>query len=72
MPSSETNGKDRIQSPKEALKALRDEVLATCAREVEEVLKKHDCKLVGMPGLAPDGNGGWRIIVRVDVLANPE
>jgi hypothetical protein len=63
---------DRKPTAKEALKALRDETVSACAREIEGVLAKHDCKLIGIPGLAPDGSGGFRVIVRVDVVASPE
>ena len=59
------------QSPKEALKALQDQAVVACAKEIEALCSKYDCRIVGMPGMAPDGNGGWRVVVRVEVIANP-
>jgi hypothetical protein len=55
------------KSELERLKELRAETLKACSQEVEAVLAKYECQLVGVPGMVPDGNGGWRIVTRVDL-----
>lgn len=49
------------------IKTLREETARECGAEVEAVIKKHDCQLVGVPVFVPDGTGGWRIAVRIEL-----
>ena len=51
----------------EKLSELRTEAMKTCAQEIDAVLLKHACVLAAIPGLVPDGNGGWRIMTKIEV-----
>lgn len=49
------------------IKELQAKAVQGCAKELDEVLTKHGCQLAGVPGLVPDGTGGWKIQVRLEV-----
>lgn len=49
------------------LSELRAQAMKDCAREVDAILMKHECVAVGIPGYVPDGTGGWRLLVRVEI-----
>ena len=40
---------------KAKLAAMRDAKLKACEAELNEVLARHNCKIVAVPGIAPDG-----------------
>jgi hypothetical protein len=61
----------------EALEALRAKAnealqaqLVECKSEIEATLARYPgAALIGIPQWEPDGAGGWRITVRIEVIA---
>lgn len=43
------------------LRTMQQQRLALCKAEVDAVLAKHKCVLIGVPQLVPAGNGAWVI-----------
>lgn len=60
--------KPNTQNPKEQAQRLLQEAAKLCHAEIEASLKKHGCKLIGIPGMVSDPAGGWKIFTRVDIV----
>ena len=56
------------EAPKEMLARIRAEAEQACLAEVEKVLARHGCKLIGVPGFLADNAGGWKVVTRVAVV----
>jgi len=50
------------------LKELRKRLAEECAAKVNALLEEHECALVGVPSFSPEPAGGWKIVVRVEVV----
>lgn len=61
------NEKPADQSASEKMKELRAETIRTCAQEVDDALLRHGCVAIGIPHFLPDGSGGWKLVVRVEI-----
>ena len=61
-------------SAKDARELLRKEHadrIKACSQELNKVLAKHECSLVGKPDYHPDPSGGWRTVVEIQVMPVP-
>ncbi len=46
---------DPAQARLDALRRMQDEILVVCGAEIDAVLQRHRCRLVGVPRLVADG-----------------
>jgi hypothetical protein len=53
------------QSAAEIIRSIKEQTAVECGRELEAVLKKHGCVLVGVPSITKDG----RITAHVQLVA---
>jgi predicted ATP-dependent serine protease len=53
------------QSPAEVVRGIKEQQAQECGKEIEAVLKKHGCILVGVPSITKDG----RITAHVQLVA---
>lgn len=40
-----------------------------CMRELQAVLEKHQCELVAVPAYTNDGQGAWKLVASVQLVA---
>lgn len=55
-------------STADQLRELTEKNTAECGAAIEALLVQHNCQMVGVPTMVPDGQGGWRIVVRVNLV----
>jgi len=64
----------RVEPPRKAapaikssLQQMRDKIAQACLDDIKVVLEKHKCQLGGVPRFTPDGAGGFKVTVAIDI-----
>jgi hypothetical protein len=67
------NGGDKITTAqaKAILEAEQQGIVQACGKEVKAVLEKHGCIMIGVPQIAPAGNGGYMLVANVVIQTKP-